>query len=217
MLEYFTLYRKAWRNASTHDHRIDFDEQEAFLAYSTVCGFCFVAVNQIIQVLASQKASVALAENANVNFDAEQVAKLLSAELPALIKSFSVTILGNDMRLSESALIGGIEGLIKSSFKNINTVIEPHLISLDRQLRPDLVVSQLDEQLVVEVKGSPRLDYKHLTEQIATYIEAVRAIGGVGVVFPRVFSACRDITFEIEAVNCGKAPIYIVNFKQNGR
>jgi hypothetical protein len=134
VMEYFKRYRKDWRNAATHDHRLDFDEQEAFLAYSPVCGFCFVAMNQMIQAIASRKASVGRVDS-SLKISASQLAAFLVAELPALMKTLQhrSARLGGSVRLSEAALIGGIEGLIKSASKDVTTVIEPSLSSwLDR-------------------------------------------------------------------------------------
>jgi hypothetical protein len=213
VMEYFKRYRQDWRNAATHDHRLDFDEQEAFLAYSTVCGFCFVAVNQMIQAIASQKASVGRVDS-SLKISAARLATLLVAELPSLMKTLqhSSSRLHGDVRLSETALIGGIDGLIKSASKDVTTVIEPLISSGDRALRPDLVVLQRDDKVVVEVKMLPtrHIDKQMLGEQLAKYSDAAKAIGGVGVVVPKIFSATAEIAFEMKTVNSATVPICLV-------
>src|SRR5262249_49401315 len=39
VLSQFTNYRKEWRNPSTHDYKLDFNESEAFLAIVSVSAF----------------------------------------------------------------------------------------------------------------------------------------------------------------------------------
>jgi len=52
VLTQFTRYRTEWRNPSTHDYKLDFDEDEAFLAIVSVSAFVKVLVDQIIEALA---------------------------------------------------------------------------------------------------------------------------------------------------------------------
>jgi hypothetical protein len=44
-------YRQDWRNPSTHDHRLDFDEDEALLAIVSICALAIVLVDQIAERL----------------------------------------------------------------------------------------------------------------------------------------------------------------------
>jgi len=46
VLAQFTNYRREWRNPSTHDYRLDFDEDEALLAIVTVAAFAIVLIDQ---------------------------------------------------------------------------------------------------------------------------------------------------------------------------
>lgn len=139
VLEYFNLYRREWRNPSTHNHRLDFDEQEAFLAYSTVCGFCFAAINQMIQELASQTTAAGRTSSI-VNINAESISNLLAAELPSLIGTLMSG--ASVPRISEATLVGALQGLIKASGNGLEALIEPILKSGDQHLRADLVVSK---------------------------------------------------------------------------
>ncbi len=51
VLEQFTNYRKEWRNPSTHDFKLIFNESESVLAISNVSAFTYVLFNQVIQKL----------------------------------------------------------------------------------------------------------------------------------------------------------------------
>ena len=54
VMPYLQKYRTEWRNPSTHDHRIDFSEQESFLAISSVTSFCYVLIDQMLQKIAEE-------------------------------------------------------------------------------------------------------------------------------------------------------------------
>lgn len=56
VLDQLTRYRRDYRNPSTHDYKLDFDEDEALLAILSVCGFACLLVNQIVSKLASDQA-----------------------------------------------------------------------------------------------------------------------------------------------------------------
>jgi hypothetical protein len=47
ILSLFTNYRTAWRNPSTHDYTLTFDEPEAFLAMISVSAFTKLLVDEI--------------------------------------------------------------------------------------------------------------------------------------------------------------------------
>ena len=56
VLTQLTRYRQDYRNPSTHDYKLDFDEDEALLAIVSVCAFARLLFNQIASKLASQAA-----------------------------------------------------------------------------------------------------------------------------------------------------------------
>jgi hypothetical protein len=59
VLAQFTNYRTEWRNPSTHDYKLDFDESEAFLAIVSVSAFACLLFDQIAEHLSYQKAKTA--------------------------------------------------------------------------------------------------------------------------------------------------------------
>jgi hypothetical protein len=56
VLTQLTRYRQDYRNPSTHDYKLDFDEDEALLAIVSVCAFAKLLINQISSKLASEAA-----------------------------------------------------------------------------------------------------------------------------------------------------------------
>ena len=66
-------YRQDYRNPSTHDHKLDFDEDEALLAIVSVCAFAKLLIDQISQKLAFDAAS-SVEQNENFGYN---TAKLL--------------------------------------------------------------------------------------------------------------------------------------------
>jgi hypothetical protein len=52
VLHFFRNYRQEWRNKSTHDFKLFFDQSEAFLAIVNVSAYIYVLLNQIIEKLA---------------------------------------------------------------------------------------------------------------------------------------------------------------------
>ena len=71
VLSQLTNYCTEWRNLSTHDHKLDFDSSEAFLAIVSVCAFANLLLDQVAEKLAhDQSKAAADAEN-------ERLSKLL--------------------------------------------------------------------------------------------------------------------------------------------
>ncbi|MFY0612901.1 MAG: hypothetical protein JXQ99_15325 [Hyphomicrobiaceae bacterium] len=213
VLEYFTRYRKEWRNAATHDHRLDFDEQEAFLAYSTVCAFCFAALNQMIQAQAALSASQGRSSK-DLIFDPENIADLLVAELPSLMAALmrNMQTLKTDVRITETAVIGAIEGLFQST--NSIPIVEPLSELANQKLRPDLVLNSSGKFVVLEIKTSRTFaKMENIQEQLSTYAAAAQAIGAVGVVVPAILGDTKSMVFEKFSVQAAAVPTFIVRLK----
>ena len=58
VLKQLTRYRQDYRNPSTHDYNLDFDENEALLAILSVCAFSKLLVDQISSKLAYDTATL---------------------------------------------------------------------------------------------------------------------------------------------------------------
>ena len=209
VLDYFERYRKDWRNAAAHDHRIDFDEQEAFLAITTVSAFCYVAIDEMVRKLASDWASDAIcSEDRRVDArHMDELAALLAEQLTRILEKMDVS--PEAPGLSETLLLGALGGLLKSSGSDVQIVHEPAFRSAGRQLRLDLLLKQGDAKVVVEVKSvgleqvSELVNGSRLREQLAVYAQAAEATGAIGVIFPTKLSieeipplVCTDLPEE---------------------
>jgi hypothetical protein len=52
VLDQFTRYRTEWRNPSAHEHDLEFDQSEAFLAITSVAAFACVLIDQMSEKVA---------------------------------------------------------------------------------------------------------------------------------------------------------------------
>jgi hypothetical protein len=59
VLTQLTRYRQDYRNPSTHDYKLDFDQNEAILAIVSVCAFAKLLIDQISERLAFEAAAAA--------------------------------------------------------------------------------------------------------------------------------------------------------------
>lgn len=194
VIEYFRRYRTDWRNASTHDYRLDFDEQEAFLALSTVSAFCFVAIDQMIQELAASRGRSE--GKAVADFDLRQgkaLAERLVSLVPTTLRKMMVE--SGAPASSELMLQSTIKGLLESMSPDVQVIQEAAIRSGDRNLRADLLLSQGDVHAILEVKrarpervGSV-VEGAALSEQISLYVKATKSRYGLALVFPSRLSA----------------------------
>src|SRR5262249_18562955 len=63
VLDQFTTYRREWRNPSSHDYTLDFDEDEALIAIVSVTVFAIVLCDQIDNKIAFNAAASAIPAN----------------------------------------------------------------------------------------------------------------------------------------------------------
>ena len=66
VLDQFTNYRKEWRNPSTHDYKLDFNESEAFLAIVSVTAFSCLLLDEITQKIAHDKELAAVGKISDI-------------------------------------------------------------------------------------------------------------------------------------------------------
>lgn len=66
VLTQLTRYRQDYRNPSTHDYKLDFDQNEALLAILSVCAFSKLLVDKIIQRLAYNSAKLSGQVDTNI-------------------------------------------------------------------------------------------------------------------------------------------------------
>jgi len=216
VIDYFTRYRQDWRNASIHDYRLDFNEQEAFLAISTVSAFCFVAIDQMVRDLASKGVSRAIepSEKRLMLHDIGALAEEIIELLPKVMREIKVN--PDVLTLSEVFLLGALDGLIQSFGNDINSSQEPLLVTEGRKFRPDLLLKQDKSVVIVELKKirsdriSSTVEGPKMREQLAVYAHAAKATGALGIIFPEKLDARKDISFERIEVAGADVPTVIL-------
>jgi len=150
VLDQFTTYRTEWRNPSTHDYRLDFDEDEALLAIVSVCAFAIVLIDQIAEKLSFDKARAAAAAHPA---SADQAASLLS-RTSQLLQTFAVTgatASETTTDIREVELIGAIAGLLSAAMPKAQVSTEA-VIDPSARLRADIIVNDHRQRVLVEVK-----------------------------------------------------------------
>ena len=148
-------YRKEWRNPSTHEYTILFDESEAFIAITSVCAFSCVLIDQISERISFNK-SQSVFKSSNTSEEAEVVNEgQLIDEVAQHLKNFDVRKIVDGplpKKLLESELTGLISGYLLALIPSIEFINEEKLYQ--KNLRPDLIVHRGKESLIVELKST---------------------------------------------------------------
>jgi hypothetical protein len=185
VMDLFTNYRQEWRNPSTHNYKLFFSEQEAFLAIVTVSAFASILLDQIIeqinfkeeQARAQSQASEIKAsiQEYNARSLAERVAELLVA-FPRHIK----TSLPQGHKLTEVELMGSLMGFITSVDPSINSGTEAILLG-NIVFRPDFIFASGNEKVILELKMSAPAGHniRRAQEQLTAYLAASTIDDGV--------------------------------------
>lgn len=167
-----TRYRQEWRNPSTHDYTLDFDESEAFLALVSVASFAKVLVDQIAISLAQKNTVKRPESTVHTN------TSLIEYIEEGCVYLLNAVVENKSPPKSEVELLGLISGYFSED--DIEIKIAPSE-EFQGHARPDLLLSRGDERVVVELKRSSKpltlspTDY----DQIETYIEAAPGATGL--------------------------------------
>jgi len=202
VIDYFTRYRQEWRNPSTHNHRLDFNEQEAFLAISSVAAFCYVAIDQIVQELVARTVERRSIGAAKVDFlVSADLAQMLSVSLPQILKNIEVN--SDDHRLSEYVVVGAIQGLLRSTVEGVDVLLQPAFTVGEFDLRPDIILGNDDSRVIIEIARLPPNQIAllkrgtGLLEHVSKFVRAGNADYGLAIVLPSKLSAANipEFTF----------------------
>jgi hypothetical protein len=148
VLEQMSRYRTEWRNPSTHDYKLDFDEDEALLAIVSVCAFAVVLIDQIAEKLSFDRAKAAApAAPATAGLPLANV--VANSLLTLDLHPFST---GTTMpRVHESQVIGAIAGHLAAVLPTETKVTTEAPLG-DEHLRADLIIELKSEKVLLEVK-----------------------------------------------------------------
>ena len=163
VLAQFTNYRTEWRNPSSHDYTLEFDENEAFLAIVSVSAFACLLLDQISERLSYNRTKI---ETETKHSDIQtRLANYQGSILDLtaeLLKEFSFqhwTGRDENPRQTEVKIIGALSGFFATVAPNLEVCSEVKLtanLSTGSRIMgiADLVVSNEQEQVLIELKGS---------------------------------------------------------------
>lgn len=158
VLSQFTTYRTEWRNPSTHDYNLDFDEDEAFLAIVSVSAFSKMLIDQIAEKLAfvSVRDDVALQGDSG---EARIVGKSLIDEATSAFLSFLSEYAPSRLQAepsTEAQLLGALSAYLASIDPEIEVRTNYVAKGPSRDFEIDMLVSRGKDSLIVELKRGTR-------------------------------------------------------------
>lgn len=166
VLSQFTNYRTDWRNESTHDYKLDFDECEALLAIISVSAFACVLIDQISEKVAFLNATKQTEQNKqelqkSIETDEVHLIELTSEIFKEFVKQHGP--IPPDQ--SEVELLGSLMGFFSTLVPSVqlNPRYRP---SPEEKQEVDLLVSSDSEKVIVELKlwRSPRRIYESIMQ-----------------------------------------------------
>ena len=157
VLELFTNYRREWRNPSTHDYKLEFTAQEAFLAILSVSAFISILLDLLIEKIAYQKEIVEFqGREDEIRQSLKSIQSLsFDEKMAALISEFSKTIQRAEnpiFELSEAEISGMLRAFI-TEFSPATQIESQPIIAIENlQINADFVFKEDDQKLILEIK-----------------------------------------------------------------
>ena len=172
MLNQFSNYRTEWRNPSTHDYKLYFDESEAFLAIISVSAFACLLLDQIAAKIAFDSSKAATEAQLQVSSEKAKNDTLYH-QASALIQKFASTTKVKLVTgpMTEAVLLGSLHGAFASALPDVEVVLES-LLSPKSKYRADLILKKGNDRLIVELKRYSK--HRGLVagrEQVEKYLE----------------------------------------------
>lgn len=179
VLDLFKNYRQEWRNPATHDYKLIFSEDEAFLAIINVSAFVNILLNQILEKLSYNfekkniKKYINELKSSITNYNKLSLFDKVNSILSLFTNSIKINVF--DLNKKEIELIGMLTAFISSLDKNIEIIREPLLEDKEKnlRLRPDLILKYENDALIVEVKKITHKKHDLAVEnQLLTYLKS---------------------------------------------
>lgn len=197
VLRQFRNYRTEWRNPSTHDYKLYFDESEAFLAIVSVSAFACLLSDQIAERTAFEASKAATKSQLKVSSN-DATKGTLYNRASELVLKFAANSIGtmSTGAMSEAMLTGSLHGAIASAMPDVDVDVEPKLSS-ESSYRADMVLRKGNETLLVELKRLSKHRGRIVAgrEQVEKYME----VSGINQAF-LVFMP--EIPEELELLEC---------------
>lgn len=185
VLQLFENYRQEWRNKSTHDYKLIFDENEAFIALTSVSSFVHLLLKQIQEKLAfdNEQKRLLLQQDKLKEIQQAILAKgeTLAEKVVKVVTEFverneNITI----QPVLEIEILGMLHGFLSMANEDLQIAREPKLEINNKHLRPDFVIEYSDEKIVLEVRRRfERQKLKEATDQLIDYLQATETTDGI--------------------------------------
>lgn len=186
VLQLFENYRQEWRNKSTHDYKLTFDEKEAFIALTSVSSFVHLLLKQIQEKLAFNNEQKRLALQQDKLKEIQQVILAKGETLAEkIVKVVTEFVERNEFItaqpvLLEIEILGMLHGFLSMANEDLQIEREPKLEVNNKKLSPDFVIEYADEKIVLEVKRRfERQKLKEVTEQLIDCLETTKTTDGI--------------------------------------
>jgi hypothetical protein len=190
VLAQFSNYRTEWRNPSTHDYKLDFDESEAFLAIVSVAAFACLVLDQITEKLSYLQVK-AEADTKQIEIQ-EHLGSVEESDLlnriAGILREFSHQQPNFNVersKLNEAQTIGQLSGFFASVAPDLEVFTE-HVISTGT-LKPfeilttfaiaDFMISDGSSRVLLEIKKPSSA--QALIEGGVAQVERYMLLGGI--------------------------------------
>jgi hypothetical protein len=177
-----------WRNPSTHDHTMDFDEDEALLAIVSVTVFAIVLCDQIESKIAFNSAAAATPAT---DLAAPQVASLLDLVTNAVLEFAGNHVDTKGPSRSPAHDYYRLEGELAGYLSANLSVLEGVDVVQNQRMssrEADVVVTKDGKTVIVELKrtsasASVRTIIQRAVTQAAVYLHEHNVVGAVAFVY----------------------------------
>lgn len=175
VLNLFSSYRKEWRNVSTHDYKLFFNAQEAFLAINNVSAFISILLDQIIEkanyIFETKKVreKINLVRSEIENYDSLPLFERIKKLLVYFYKYENSDI---ELGINKNELSGKIAGFLETIDDTLSIERDKMITHERGNFEIDLVISGKNEKIVVELKriGSAFYNLQRPEQQVFSYL-----------------------------------------------
>jgi hypothetical protein len=210
VLAQFTNYRTQWRNPSTHDYSLDFDEDEAFLAIVSVSAFAKLLLDQISERLSFVAAKKDVETHKPLAKRTASTSGSLVDRIIEIFQDFLRHYAADDSTVpieTEAQLIGALAGFLSTIAPDLHYSVG----RVFRGLRPhhvDMVIENATERILIELKrGEHRRLIDDGIQQLELYIQAAKAASGILFLYS---ARAIDYKIEIRKIPGGTAQIFVL-------
>ncbi|MGY6648320.1 GxxExxY protein [Wenyingzhuangia sp. IMCC45574] len=185
LLPLFQNYREKWRNESSHNFKLFFKEEEAYIAILNICSYAYVLLNQIALKVSSSDVNniepLKSKEEFSLLENIEKVTEtfLKEVDLDKYRKGSTIP------RISENQFIGIYSSYLEKKLPMVNVLVDEKLNS-ESKLRTDIMLEFNDEKIIIEIK-SLRVKNSQVREmakeQLLKYLSTMKNSKGILFIF----------------------------------